>query len=55
MKPSHLLSVDWLGELARDLIAPIYPLRAGIDVSPIRSVVIWCKAFSVEFAVAELG
>jgi hypothetical protein len=27
---------------------------AGIDVTPIRSVVIWCKAFSVEFAVAEL-
>jgi hypothetical protein len=27
---------------------------AGTDVSGVRSVVIWCKAFSVQFAVAEL-
>jgi hypothetical protein len=30
-------------------------IPAGTDVSGVRSVVIWCKAFSVEFAVAELG
>jgi hypothetical protein len=29
-------------------------IPAGTDVSAVRSVVIWCKAFSVEFAVAEL-
>jgi hypothetical protein len=29
-------------------------IPSGLDVSDIRSVVIWCKAFSVEFAVAEL-
>jgi hypothetical protein len=30
------------------------PVPAGADVSNARSVVIWCKQFSVQFAVAEL-
>lgn len=32
-----------------------YDLPAAIDVEAIRSVVIWCKAFAVTFAVAPLG
>jgi Electron transfer DM13 len=32
-----------------------YDLPAEIDVEAIRSVVIWCKAFAVTFAVAPLG
>lgn len=30
------------------------PIPTGTDVSGVKSVVIWCKAFSVQFAVAEL-
>jgi hypothetical protein len=31
-----------------------YPLPAGFDVSTIQSVVVWCRAFAVQFAVAPL-
>jgi hypothetical protein len=31
------------------------PIPAGTDVRPVRSVVIWCKQFSVQFAVAALA
>jgi hypothetical protein len=31
-----------------------YAVPAGVDVARIRSVVIWCKAFSVQFGAAEL-
>jgi hypothetical protein len=32
-----------------------YEVPATVDVSSVRSVVIWCKRFSVEFATAALG
>jgi hypothetical protein len=32
-----------------------YDIPAGIDVDEVRSIVIWCKAFAVTFAVAPLG
>lgn len=35
MKPSHLLPGDWLGDLARDLIAPIYLLRVPIAIGTV--------------------
>jgi hypothetical protein len=32
-----------------------YEVPAGTDVGELRSVVVWCKQFAVQFAVAPLG
>jgi electron transfer DM13 len=44
-----------LGRLKADRGNQNYAVAAGIDVSRVRSVVIWCKQFSVLFATARLS
>ena len=46
-------SVD-LGELKGNRGNQNYPIPAGVDVSTVNSVVIYCKPFSVVFSVAPL-
>ncbi len=43
-----------LGKLKGNRGDQVYEIPAGVDVSAIRSVVIWCKRFSAGFAVAPL-
>jgi len=43
-----------LGRLKADRGNQNYEIPAGTDVAGARSVVIWCKQFAVEFAIAEL-
>ncbi|ANZ38596.1 hypothetical protein BBK82_23580 [Lentzea guizhouensis] len=43
-----------LGKLKGNRGDQVYEIPAGVDVSTIRSVVIWCKRFSAGFAVAPL-
>ena len=43
-----------LGKLKGNRGDQVYEIPAGVDVSGIRSVVIWCKRFSAGFAVAPL-
>jgi hypothetical protein len=43
-----------LGKLKGNRGDQVYEIPAGVDVSSIRSVVIWCKRFSAGFAVAPL-
>jgi len=43
-----------LGRLKADTGAFNYRVPAGTDVSRVKSVVVWCKQFSVQFAVAPL-
>lgn len=44
-----------LGRLKADRGNQNYELPGGVDVAAARSVVIWCRAFSVEFAAAPLS
>lgn len=43
-----------LGKLKGNRGDQVYEIPGGVDVSAIRSVVIWCKRFSAGFAVAPL-
>ncbi|KOV79960.1 DM13 domain-containing protein [Nocardia sp. NRRL S-836] len=43
-----------LGKLKGNRGDQVYEIPAGVDVSTIRSVVIWCQRFSAGFAVAPL-
>ncbi|GGN14869.1 hypothetical protein GCM10011609_64290 [Lentzea pudingi] len=43
-----------LGKLKGNRGDQVYEIPAGVDVSAIRSVVIWCQRFSAGFAVAPL-
>ncbi|WP_086665288.1 DM13 domain-containing protein [Lentzea kentuckyensis] len=43
-----------LGKLKGNRGDQVYEIPAGVDVSAIRSVVIWCERFSAGFAVAPL-
>lgn len=43
-----------LGKLKGNRGDQVYEIPSGVDVSAIRSVVIWCKRFSAGFAVAPL-
>lgn len=43
-----------LGKLKGNRGDQVYAIPAGVDVSTIRSVVIWCQRFSAGFAVAPL-
>jgi hypothetical protein len=43
-----------IGRLKADKGNQNYPLKAGTDLSAVRSVVIWCKQFAVLFATAPL-
>ncbi|MET8757174.1 DM13 domain-containing protein [Lentzea sp. NPDC004782] len=43
-----------LGKLKGNRGDQVYEIPAGVDVSSIRSVVIWCRRFSAGFAVAPL-
>lgn len=43
-----------LGKLKGNRGDQVYEIPAGVDVSSIRSVVIWCQRFSAGFAVAPL-
>lgn len=43
-----------LGKLKGNRGDQVYQIPAGVDVSAIRSVVIWCQRFSAGFAVAPL-
>jgi hypothetical protein len=43
-----------LGKLKGNRGDQVYAIPAGVDVSTVRSVVIWCKRFSAGFAVAPL-
>lgn len=43
-----------LGKLKGNRGDQVYEIPSGLDVSSIRSVVIWCKRFSAGFAVAPL-
>ncbi|MGW6448194.1 DM13 domain-containing protein [Lentzea sp. NPDC055074] len=43
-----------LGKLKGNRGDQVYDIPAGVDVSAIRSVVIWCQRFSAGFAVAPL-
>lgn len=43
-----------LGKLRGNRGDQVYEIPGGVDVSAIRSVVIWCKRFSAGFAVAPL-
>jgi hypothetical protein len=43
-----------LGRLKADKGSQNYDVPAGADVGRVRSVVIWCKQFAVQFAVATL-
>lgn len=43
-----------LGKLKGNRGDQVYEIPSGVDVSTIRSVVIWCKRFSAGFAVAPL-
>jgi electron transfer DM13 len=44
-----------LGRLKADKGSFNYAIPSGADLTKIRSVVVWCKQFSVQFAVAPLG
>lgn len=44
-----------LGQLKADRGNQNYEIPTGVDVAGVRSVVIWCKQFTVQFAVAILG
>lgn len=44
-----------LGQLKADRGNQNYEVPAGLEVAPMRSVVIWCKQFAVQFATAPLG
>jgi len=44
-----------LGKLQKQIGAQEYPLPAGTDLSPYKTVVVWCQAFSVAFAAAPIG
>ena len=44
-----------LGRLKGNRGNQVYDVPAGVDLSPYRSVTIWCKRFSVSFGAAELA
>ena len=45
----------YLGELASTSGGQEYTLPAGTDLSPYKSVVVWCRQYSVAFAAAPLS